>query len=137
MVFHDGDFLFDEFLDVPDIGAFFNFTKGNGGTAHPCPACSADSVNVCFGDIGYVIIDHVRNIINIYPTRCNICSNEYRGLTIFKVAQGSLAGILCLITMDGISMYLRLMKYFHDAVGTMLCAGKNKYTGKMLLYQQV
>ncbi len=78
LVLDDLQLQTDQTLDRSKVIEFLVVTerKGNPGSAGPGRA--TDPVNVRLGDVGYVEVDDVRDLVDVYPARGDVGCDEHR-----------------------------------------------------------
>ena len=78
---HAGDQLMNVFQEC-----FFLFiAKRKSNTAGSGPSGTTYTVHVCFGNIRYLIINYMCQVVNINTTCSNVGSYQYPGSAVFKV----------------------------------------------------
>jgi hypothetical protein len=83
-----------------EIVAIFGGAERQGSAGFPCPAGSANAVNVCLRLVGQVVVDDVGDILDIQAPRRDIRCNQNRRLGGSERGQGSRARRLTLVTVQ-------------------------------------
>ena len=116
--------------DLADILQVCAFVLGTKGNRHPVLACSrgaADSVDILFGHIGQLVIDHVANARNVDPARGHIGRDQHRHAGLAELVERALALRLRLVAVDRVAFDPRLLKPLHHTVRAMLGAGEDQH----------
>ena len=82
---------------------FFTFiwgAKANCYAGHASPRRSTNAMQVTFGFNWHVIIDHVRNPIDINASRRYIRGDQNFASSTFKIVERLLSGVLCFVPVD-------------------------------------
>ena len=94
MVFDNRDELTDEPLNVDEVGSLIFLTERYGRPRSAGSSCTADSMNVGFRDVGHVVVDDVRNILDVDTASRYVRGHEHAHLAVFEAVERSLAGPL-------------------------------------------
>ena len=127
----------DELLDIAQERDLFAVTQRD------CdPACSgargtADAVDVGFGHVRQVEIDHVADAIDIDAARRDIGGDENSGRAFAKCGKHALALVLGFIAVDRVGGHAGLDQAAHDLVGAVLGSGEDQRTIDRLALQDV
>jgi hypothetical protein len=62
--------------------------------------CATDAMHIIFGNIREIEIHHMRELLNIDPSRSNICGNKNAHRSIFESLQSPCSRTLAFISMD-------------------------------------
>lgn len=137
MIFDDGDFLGDEFLDIPKVSDIIVVTEGYRNSASTGSSGPTDTVHVCFGDIGDIIIDHVFEGIDINPTRRDIGRDEDTSGLFFEIGECALSVILGFIPMNRLGDDAPRDEEFHHLVRSVLGPREDEHVLDFWVFEQV
>ena len=73
---YDSDLLSYKLLDISKILLLLCITEGDRYTTRTRTTSTADTVDVGLGDVREFEIDHMRELIDVYATRGDICGDE-------------------------------------------------------------
>jgi hypothetical protein len=77
MLLDNRDALTGEFENIADVSLLFCFAKADGESFESCTTCTADSVDVGFGYVGKIKLNHLWQLLDIDTTGCDIGGYEY------------------------------------------------------------
>ena len=76
MTVYDRDLLSYKLFDISKILLLLRITEGDSYTTRTRTTCTTDTVDVGLGDIRKFEIDDMRELIDVYATRGDICGDE-------------------------------------------------------------
>ena len=125
MAFDPGQLVPNQLLDSFQN---YNFTgiaerERSSGSASSCG--SADAMNISFGVIGKLIIDHMRDVCNVDTTCGDVCSNEDPDPSSVEIRQAPFSPFLSSVRVDCIRRNSFQGKMAHQAFGPVL--GSREY----------
>ena len=97
----------------------------------------ADTVNVILGRLGYVIVYHMRDRIDIDAAGGHVGRNQHVGVTVFKTQQRGFTLRLRAVAVNAVRFVLTLFENVSDTVGTAFSACKYKHAVKIFLVEQI
>src|SRR5947208_924228 len=101
-MFHALDSTARETLDVGEKRPLFGVAKGERYATRPGARGAADAVDVGLRDVGYIEVDHVRDVVDVDATRGDVGGDQHPRLTGLEAAQRTLARVLRLVAVDRI-----------------------------------
>ncbi len=137
MIFHDGNLLGDEFLDISEVSDIVIVTERYCdplGSGSPSPT---DTMDIGFGDIWDIVVDHIFEGIDIDPTRGNIGCDEHASGLFFEIGERALSIILRFIPMDSFRDDATSDEEFHHLVRPMLRPREDEYILDLRILEQV
>ena len=137
MIVYHGDLFSDKFLDISEVFFFFCITESESDTARSCSACPTDTMDIGFWDIWQLKIDNMRQFVNVDSSCCDVGGDEDTSGLCFKVFEGCLSGILCLVSMDGLSIDSHFHEFFDDFVCTMFCPSEDEDSLNIFILQNL
>lgn len=126
MIVDNGDLFSDEFLYITEVFFFFCITESESDTAGSCSACSTDTVDIRFWDIWKLKIDDMSEFIDVDSSCCDVGGDEDTSGLCFEVFESCLTGILCLVSMNSLSINSHFHEFFDDFVSAMFCPSEDK-----------
>ena len=99
-------------LKPRQLSFFLRLDEQNRISRPPRPTRSADPVNVGFGVVREIIVDHMTDSLNIQTASCNISRNNYIDSPRFQLANCSLTLILSDISVERRSDHTSLDQVF-------------------------
>jgi hypothetical protein len=117
---------FNEPFDRVQVGPLFGIAKRNRMPARARACGAADAVHVRLGLMRQVVVEHVRDVIDIDAARRDITGNQNRRLARLEVRQRSLPRVLRLVPVNRLRTDARLVKLPHYAIGAMLRPRKHE-----------
>ena len=109
----------DQPFDVAEIGPLLVIAKRNRNAFGTGTRSTTDAVNVAFGNIGKVVVDHVADAINVDAACGNIRRNERTQLAVAKGCEHTLPLVLRLVAVNCFCRMTRLLKPTHHLVCAM------------------
>src|SRR5699024_1796527 len=91
------------------------------------PAGAADAMDIVFGHVGNVVVDHVRELVDVQAAGSNIGSHQHADPVFLELAQCAGARSLALVAVNGSRRQAVGFKLAGQAVGAVLCAGKDQH----------
>jgi len=137
MIIDNGDLFSDQFLDIAEVFFFFCITESESDTAGSCSTCSTDTVDIGFWDIWQLKIDNMRQLVNVDSSCCDVSCHEDTSRLCFEVFEGCLSGILCLISMNRLSIDSHFHEFFHDFVSAVFCPSEDQNSFNVFILQNL
>ena len=134
---HDANVSFDKLQYIPHQWLFLIITKRQCYTLFACATGAADAMDICFRHVGYLKIDYVRELIDIYPACSDICRDQNTRLARFEIGQCCLPRTLRLVAVYSQGVDACLRKESCDAIGAMLRSYKYQYRRDVARLQRV
>lgn len=126
VVVDDADLFGNEALYLAEVVEFLHGAKGDGAALGPGSGGAADAVNVGFGFVGDVIIDHKGDVLDVDTARGNIGGDEDARALAAKVLERTLTGALAFISMDGFSPQAGMTHLTDESIGAVFGAAKDE-----------
>ncbi len=123
------DCLACEAFDQLESAAFVSAAKRQGNSGGPGAARTTDAVHVDFRNFGKLVVDHVRDVLDVESARRDIRGDQDGRLVGLELLQRARAGVLALVTVDGHGANSRAHQQFGDLVGAMLGASEDQCAG--------
>jgi hypothetical protein len=124
------DFTFDgschDTFESPDHIAVFRRDQGERVACALGASRAPDAMDVGIGSIGHVVIDYVRDALNIETTRCDIRRNHNGEVPRFETMQRLFALSLCAIAMQTRDTESRVRDLPCDFIGAVFGARKDQ-----------
>lgn len=137
MIFDDRNLLGDEFLDISEVSDIVVVTEGYRDSASPGSSGPTDTVDVGFGDIGDIVIDHVFECINIDSTRRDISCDEDASGLFFEIGECALSVILRFIPMNRLGDDASPNEEFHHLVRSVFGPREDEHVLDFRVFEQV
>lgn len=137
MIVDNGDLFSDQFLDISEVFFFFCVTEGESDTAGSCSACPAYTMDIGFWDIWQLKIDDMGQLVDVDTSSCDVCRDEDARCLCFEVFESGLSRILCLISMNSLSIDAKFHQFFDDFVSTVFCPSEDKYALNVFILQNL
>ena len=109
-------------VDHLPAGDVFPVDEGDGDAGRPCAAGATDAVQVGLLVVRALVVDDVRDIVNVNAACRDVSGDEDIDLAVAEGAQGLLAGTLAEIAVDGADGEAALGEVVADALGLALRA---------------
>ena len=106
--------------------------KRNGNATDSSPTGSANAVDIIFGYGGYIIINHMGQLIDIQTARGDIGGDQDSYRAALEVGQRPGACALGLVAVDGGSAQTVSLELLGQSIGAMLRACKHQYLAPVL-----
>ena len=87
--------------------------------------------------MGHVVVDDVRNSVNINASRGKVSGNEDQRLTFLEILQDSRTRVLRFVTVDGCGWNVAFIEIFGDAVGSVFRTCKDEDSANRATNQNV
>ena len=94
-------------------------------------------MHVIFGHIGQLKVHHVRQLVDVDAARGNVGRHQHLQFASLELAQGTGAGTLALVAVDGHGGDAFLLQELHQAVGAVLHAREHQHLVPVVLLDQV
>ena len=105
---------------------FFVVTEGHGNTRIPGPSCTSDAVHIGVWKIWQVIIDDVRDLVDINAAGGNVGGDEYLHLARLEALERERASILTLVAVDRPGLNANAVELLDNAVGAVFRSRKDE-----------
>tara|TARA_B100001778_G_C18428958_1_gene556871 strand:- start:54 stop:482 length:429 start_codon:yes stop_codon:yes gene_type:complete len=128
LVFQHFDLFAKKLLNAHQIPRFCFITERVGQSFASCPCRSANAMDVDFGLIGKIKIEHVGDVLYIDTATGDIGSHEHKHITFFERGKGFGSSGLTLVTMNGIGWNADLAELLRQAVCSMFRSCENNAT---------
>jgi len=86
-----------------------------------------DAMDVGVGGIGHVVVDNVRDAVNIETARRNVCGDHDVKVSAFEAVQGVLALSLCAVAVQACDAMTRVRDLPRHFVGAMFRAREDQH----------
>ena len=106
-------------------------------TRRTCTAGTADPVHIVFRHIRQVVIDHMRQLVDIDAARGNIGCDQHLQAAILELGQRAGARSLALVAMNRHAGNAILAQLFDELVGAMLGARKHQHLAPVVGLDQM
>ena len=90
-------------------------------------ARAADSVHVVLGHVRHVVIDHVRQLLDVEPSGRNIRRYEHAKFAVLEALQGARARVLALVAVDGVGLDAVALELLGEPVGAALGLAEHQH----------
>jgi len=137
MIFDDRNFLSDKFLDIPEVSDIVIVAERYRDSTSSGSPSPTDTVDISFGDIGDIVIDHIFEGIDVDPTRSDIGCDEHPSGLFFEIGECPLSIILRFIPMDRFCDDATGDEEFHDFVRSVLSPREDEYILDLRVFEQV
>jgi hypothetical protein len=101
--------------------------QGKSVTATGGATGTSDTVDIGLGSVGYVIVNHVGYLGDVYTSRSNISGNQDLKGAVAESVQGSLAAVLGEIALERGGLVTGFFQLFTEPLGTVFGAGKDQH----------
>lgn len=88
---------------------------------------SSNAMNIIFGIVRRIKIDHMRNILNVNAARRHIGRDQHLAFPLFEMLQSVHALVLAFISMNDRSADIVSLERMRQTIGTYFCARKNNH----------
>ena len=137
MIIDNGDLFSDKFLDITEVFFFLCITEGESDTTRSCTSCTTNTVDIGFWDIWKLKVDDMRQFIDVDSSCRDVGRYEDTCCLRFEVFESCLSGILCLISMNRLSIHSYFYQFFDDFVSTMFCPSENEDSLNVFILQNL
>ena len=124
----DADGKSDEVFYLQQIRPFGFITEGQGHSAAAGTPRPADSVDVGFGFIGQIEVDHVADVGHVDAPGCEIRCHQDSGFPGTKAFQGNFSSALALVAVDGGRHNPGSIQLLDESIGSVFRAGEHQGT---------
>ncbi len=87
---------------------------------------AADAVDVLLGHVGQVVVDDVRDIVDVDAARGDFGGDENTRLALLEAVERTGALALALVAVDGVGVEAGAFQLLRDAVSAVLGAGEDQ-----------
>lgn len=133
----DGDFVFNELLDIDEEFVLFGRAVGNGISICAGPPGPANAVDIGFGFIGKIEIDDKRDIFDVDSPGCDIRRNENGEIAFFEPVESAFPLRLGTVPVNGFGGEAFLFDPAAKLVGSVFRSGKDDCEFAVPLLTQV
>ncbi|OIQ72098.1 hypothetical protein GALL_462810 [mine drainage metagenome] len=116
---------------------FVKAHKVDGLTVGTGAPCAANAVHIVFTDVGDVVIDHMRQIVNVDAARRNVGCHQGTDIAALEIGQGLGAGGLTFVAMQRHGMNPVFAQKLGHIVGTEFGPGKHQHLAPVVLLNDV
>ena len=120
VVRHHPDPGLDQGLDVAQVGALLGIAERDRDAAPAGPRGPSDPVDVALGDVRQVVVDHVRDALDVDAARRDVGRHQHAASAGLEALERAGAGGLGLVAMDGVGRDPILGELPGDPVGAVL-----------------
>ncbi len=113
-------------LDVAQIGLLIGRAEAQRDAIGPGPRGAADPVDVLFGHVGQLEVEHVADALDVDPARGDVGRDQHRHVALAERAERGGALGLALVAVDRGGAHPGGVEVAHHPVGTMLGPGKDQ-----------
>ncbi len=103
----------------------------------PCAAGAANAVHIVFADVGNVVIDHVRQVVDVNAACRNVGGHQGAHFATFEASQCLGAGRLAFVAVQGHGVDAVLAQKLGHVVGPELGAGEHQHLAPAVLVDDV
>ena len=121
------DFLADEPLDVAKVRAVFARDERHGLAGFARAAGAADAVDVVFRDVRQVVVDDVRQRLDVQAPRGDVGGDEHLQLAVLEALQGLHALRLALVAVDRGGFDAVVLQLLGEPVGAVLGPAEHQH----------
>ena len=121
------DFLADEPLDVAKVRAVFARDERHGLPGFARAAGAADAVDVVFRDVRQVVVDDVRQRLDVEAPRGDVGGDEHLQLAVLEALQGLHALRLALVAVDRGGFDAVVLQLLGEPVGAVLGPAEHQH----------
>ena len=116
---------------VAHVGALERSDKSPGGT--PCAGATgtSDAMNEIFSLLGQIVVDDMRDVIDVDAARGDVGSDEYTAITIFEALERVIPLALRAVSVDGGDFVMAPFEKFGKPVGSLF--GGDEYEERACL----
>lgn len=137
VVLDDGNVLPQEPLNADKIARFRIVAEGVRHAFSARTRRASNTVNVHFGFVGQIVVEHVRNVVDVDASAGDVCGDEHVHTALLEILQGLGARRLRLVAVDGFSVDVLLFELSGKPVGAVLGPGKHDGTADALLVDEL
>src|SRR5450830_55459 len=123
----DWNFALDEAFDVVQKIMLIDADQRHGRAGSASAAGAADTMDVIFRHIRQIVIDHVRQLVDVDAACGDIGRNQGLQFTVLEFTQGTGTRSLALVAVDCHGGDIVALKLFYQLVGAMLGTGKHQH----------
>ena len=113
--------------DILQITPLVLGAEGDGDPVRTGARGPTDAVDILFGHVGQLVIDHVADARNVDPARSHVGRDQHRRLGALELVERAFALRLALIAVDRIRLDASLRQLLHHAVAAMLGAREDQH----------
>ncbi len=117
----------DQRLDGLELTELVLAHQGDGLTAAPGAAGTADAVDVILRHLGQLEVDHVGQLIDVQAPGGDVGGNQHPHLALAKIRQRPVAGPLALVAVDGDGVQTVFLHLLGEPVGDLLGAHEHQH----------
>lgn len=137
VIFHDGNLLGDELLDISEVSDIVIVTERYRDSLGPGSPSPTDTVDIGFGNIRDIVVDHIFECINIDPPRGDIGCDKHASGLFFEIGECSLSIILGFIPMNSFCDNPSSNQKFHNLIRSVLRPRENEHILDLRVLEQV
>ena len=120
----NGDRATDKSFDRPQLGMLVAPAERNGDSLGAGASRAADAVDINLRDFGHIVIDHVRNAVDIQSASGDVGRHQHWRSLGFELGQHSLPYVLALVTVNCRRKDPRSVQLFDDLIGPAFGTGE-------------
>jgi hypothetical protein len=100
-------------------------------------AGAADSMYVILGHVGHVVVDHVRQRLDVEAARRDVGGYQHAQLVVLEARQRAHARVLALVAVDRIGLDTAFLELLREAVGAVLGLGEDQHLPPVVCLHEV
>ena len=109
-----------------EFGLLIAAAKGDGDSLGTGASRAADAVNVGFRVVGHIVVDHVRNVVDVQTAGGNVGSDQDRQSIGLEMRKHALSRCLALIPVNGRGLNSLTQQASNDLVGPVFRSRENQ-----------
>ncbi|OFA01229.1 hypothetical protein DUPY_21870 [Duganella phyllosphaerae] len=129
--------LLDQLLDILEHVVFIDTHQRHRFAGGARAAGTADAVHIVFRHVRQVVVDHVRQLVDVDTARGDVGGDQHLQRAVLELAQRAGTGRLALVAVNGHGGDAVATQFFHQVVGAVLGAGKYQHLGPLVGLDQV
>ena len=123
-------------LDIAEVLALVRRAERNGHALGAGARRAANAVHIAFGNIRQLVVDDVRDLVDVDPTRRDVGRHQDAGKALAETVERRLALALALVAMDGVHTNADVLDGLGNAVSTALRAREHDHAPHGGILQQ-
>jgi hypothetical protein len=124
-------------LDLVQHACFLGGEEADGATLGTGTGRTADAVDIVLGGVRHVVVDDVRDLVNVDAASDNVGGDEHAGVATLEAVERPLALRLATVAVNSGRRDARLLQNAMHAVGTVLGAREDEHTVKVSALEQL
>ena len=121
------DLFFEQTLDVVQELVFVDTNQRDGRTFGARAAGTSDAMHIVFSDVGQLVVDDVRQFVDVDTTRRDVGGNQYVQFAALEIGERPCTRILAFVAVNCVGLDACLEQFVGQSVGAPFGAREDEH----------